>query len=138
MKKLIILAVICLTTTISFAQVKLYAYLLETGTWNRYTDKWEYSRLVNTSLEVTVNKTYISVNDQAGTFLSIDSYEGETIGKTSDGVKYKAVRWNCTDELRRNCLFSMVEYEDDTYLLTVMYNNLSYRYYIRANKLSNF
>ena len=137
MKKLIILAVICLTTTISFAQGKLYAYALESGKWNDYTKHWEYNRAVSVDLTITTAKTYISINDQAGTFLSIDSYEGETNDETYDGIKYTSNRWRCRDEKNRTCNFSMVSYADGTYLVIVMYNNYSYRYYVRATTLSN-
>lgn len=137
MKKLIILAVICLTTTIAFSQGKLYAYALESGKWNNYTGHWEYNKPVSIDLTITTTKTYISIDDQAGTFLSVDSYQGETTDVTHDGIKYTSNRWRCTDEKYRTCNFSMVSYADGTYLVIVMYNNYSYRYYVRATPLSN-
>jgi hypothetical protein len=69
---------------------------------------------------------------------AVDSYEGEENGVTTDGVKYVAVRWGCTDEKYRRCKFSMIKYEDGIYLITVMYNDYSFRYYVRATRLSNF
>jgi hypothetical protein len=138
MKKLIILAIILLTTTSSFSQSKLYAYLLESGSWNSYTGHWEYKKPIDVNLTFTVTKAFISINDVANTVFAVDSYEGEENGVTTDGVKYVAVRWGCTDEKYRRCKFSMIKYEDGIYLITVMYNDYSFRYYVRATRLSNF
>lgn len=138
MKKIIILAIVMLTTSASFSQSKLYAYILESGNWNPSIGHWEYKKPIDVNLTVTVAKTYISINDQAETFISINSYEGEENGTTKDGVKYTAVRWKCTDEKQRTCSFSMIKYEDGVYLLCVMYNNYSFRYYVKTSELSDF
>lgn len=138
MKKLIVLAVMMIMTTASFSQTKLYSYLLESGDWNAYTEHWEYKKPINVNLTFTIAKTYVSIDDVANTYLTINSYDGEDRGTTSSGVKYYAAVWNCTDEKYRGCKFSMIKYDDGQYLITIMYKNYSFRYYIRTSQLSDF
>jgi hypothetical protein len=139
MKKLIILVIVFLITTAAFSQTsKWHASLMEEGPWNDSTTNWEYKKTISVDVIIIITKEDISFNDKYNTFLTINSNEGEVNGITLDSVKYNAARWSCTDEKLRDCIFSMIKYEDGVYLLSVMYNDYSFRYYVKPERSNSF
>ena len=135
MKKLILAVLFSAITIIGFGQTTSYAYKLETGVWNTYTEKWMWEDLKDIDLTFTLGKTYVKINDQAHTFLSIIEQDSET-----DNEKVKSVSWTCTDEKGRRCSFMITFFkESNTITYVTMYNDKCFRYYIRkGNKIDNF
>ena len=139
MKKLIIALTFIVATTTAFAQTKLYAYALEHGSWNSYSKKWEFNELQKVNLIISVFTNAVTINDAAQTSLTIETFEGEKNDKTYEGEPYTSNAWACFDEKNRRCTFSMIKYHTTKDLLvTVRYNNYSFRYYIRSNDVDNF
>lgn len=138
MKKFIT-ALLMLVVTTAFSQTKMYAYGLEHGSWNTSTESWNFNNYRKVNLTVTLYSNAIYINDAAQTSLSIESYEGEKKDVTSDGEPYTADAWTCADEKNRRCTFSIVRYHTSkSILLTVRYNNYSFRYYVRYNDVDNY
>ena len=138
MKKFII-ALLMLIATTTFSQTKMYAYGLEHGAWNEYTEKWDFESYKKVSLTITIYSNVIYINDVAQTSFSVESYEGEKKDVTDGGEPYTANAWTCSDQKNRRCTFSMVRYHTSkSTLITVRYNNYSFRYYVRSNDVDNF
>ena len=132
MKKLIILAIVFLTTTGAFSQTsKWNANALESGSWNEKTQHWNYGEPFEVHLEITLGKTYISINDEGNKRLFFNSYRGKSnVNTTTDGIKYKSESWNCTDDKLRECAFSVIKYSDGKCLFVILYNDYSFRYHV--------
>ena len=134
MRKLILAVLFSAMSIIGLAQTTSYAYKLEFGNWNTYTKKWMWEDLKDVDLTFTLGKTYVKINDQAHTFLSIIEQDDNT-----DDDKLKSVSWICTDEKNRRCTFMITYHKQDNVITYgIMYNDRCFRYYIRNGKVDNF
>jgi hypothetical protein len=136
MKKIILAVLFSAITIIGFTQTPSYAYKLETGVWNTYTEKWNWNDAVDIDLTFTLAKTYVKINDQAHTYLSIIEQDGAE----TDNDRIKSVAWTCNDEKNRRCTFMITLFkETNTITYVVMYNDKCFRYYIkRGSRIDNF
>jgi hypothetical protein len=139
MRKFILAFLMLIATTATFSQTKMYAYGLEHGSWNASAEKWEFNNYRKVNLAISIYSNAIYINDAAQTSFRVESYEGERKDRTSDGELYTANAWGCYDEKNRRCTFSIVKYHTtQDILITIRYNNYSFRYYVRSNDVDNF
>lgn len=135
MKKLIFLILLSILTINVFSQSTSYAYKLEMGTWNIYSEKWNWQDPIDIDLTFTLSKTYVSINDKAKTYLKIIEAD-----KNQNDDDLMSNSWICNDESGRRCVFTMMGFKKKSLIVySIMYNDTCFRYYIKnGSKIDNF
>ena len=128
MKKILLLTILVFIVSFSFSQSKRTAYQLETGSWNEYSKTWDFREPIATRLVFKLSKTYVMINDEANTHLSILNDTND-----DDNSKYKSHSWMCNDEKGRKCTFMMTTYKSDGQTIyVIIYSDICFRYSISA------
>jgi hypothetical protein len=133
MKKILILLAFLFITFISFAQTIENAYRIQSGVWNKYSKSWEWNDAINCNLDFTLSKKYISIDDKAHTFLTIETFEGEE--RNSESITNS---WICYDEKNRRCTFFMTYYKGGQVIYAIMYSDVCWRYVIRSSGVDSY
>ena len=135
MKKFIILITLVILSSSAFSQSYSNVYMMESGTWNTYSETWMWDDAKNVDLTFTLSKTYVKINDRAHTYLSIVEVDKEV-----DDDDVKSTSWICRDEKNRRCIFTMMGFKEKKMIVySIMYNDMAFRYYIRnGSKIDSF
>lgn len=127
MKQLIALTAIFFAFTFTTkAQSFYYATKSYQGSWSSYSQKYVWGSVNNVNIRFTIQGSLVLVNDRAhstyttGTEI-IDRYD-------SDGGHVYG--WNATDESGVACTFMLINYDDGSKLIKVLYSNSAYMYVI--------
>jgi hypothetical protein len=118
MRKFIITAVLVLTCLFSKAQTTIQSKFLDVGTWNEYTQTWDWEKRKYCDVGFFLQGNTIVANDYAKS----SYYTYETINDTPPSFSWKAL-----DEKRKECRIIMKFFEGYSYFI-VMYDNFCYRY----------
>lgn len=118
MRKFIITAILVITCLIAEAQQFIQSKYLDVGTWNTYSQTWDWEKRKYCDVGFMLQGNSIVANDYAKS--SYYTYE------TLDGT-YPTVSWKALDEKRRECRIIMKFFEDYSYFI-VMYDDFCYRY----------
>ena len=119
MKKLILLIAFIIATLVLNAQEIVQSYALDVGSWNSYTDSWDWEIRKKCNVRFILQGDIILANDEAESTY----YTYETLHADDEKAS-----WNAYDEERRKCIVSMVYRSDYEKYLIVMYNDVCYRY----------
>lgn len=135
MKKIIILITLVVLSSSAFSQTYSNVYMMETGTWNTYSETWRWDDVKNVDLTFTLSKTYVKINDRAHTYLSIVEVDKEV-----DDNDVKSTSWICRDENNRRCIFTIMGFKEKKMIVySIMYNDMAFRYYIKTgSRIDNF
>ena len=125
MKSLFLIIAILFATT-TFAQKTYYCSSTIVGEYNYYTQKYVWGDYKPSSMEITVKKNIVLINDQAGSVYILSS---KLLDEKSGGIDQ--IAWNAKDEKNRNCIVKLTTYEDYTMMLYVMYDDMAIGYTIK-------
>jgi L-rhamnose mutarotase len=122
MKRILLVLVLTLTLVSVFAQTQtknlsLVSTSCKTGTWNEYTQKYNWDETVEALITFTVTSTHIYADDEARSVYKIIRKTSETDASTT---------WSAIDEKKRSCLIMLSKGLEDIVVMTVGYNNLSF------------
>jgi hypothetical protein len=125
MKKLIILFLLFYTST-SFAQSDGLIYMVASGPWNTYTQKYDLTyRDVNMSFRL--EKSVIYINDGANSV-----YITENSVLEQDDSRAIIVSWDARDERSRRCrIFMGQNHSTGDKSLIVTYSDYMFQYFYR-------
>lgn len=129
--KLLVLALLAWGLGQMQAQELDRAYSIQTGKYDKYLKKWNWTKAEDVNLRFTFDGNYIKINDDYGT--RIYTYEdlGETFEYDGDGDRFGKHVWKALDEKNRKCMFVMIWYKTIKLVTyTVMYSDVAFRYYI--------
>jgi len=130
MKALILSLLLCVST-FSFGQKIETTYQVQSGTYNKYSKKWDWNDALDREIEIKLDKSVVYIYNNANTILYTYEDLGEKNDYDKDGDKYKTHTWRAYDDKNRKCLFMMTWYVD-------INSDTGFRFYIRNNELSNF
>jgi hypothetical protein len=138
MKALILSLLLCVST-FSFGQKIETTYQVQSGTYNKYSKKWDWNDALDREIEIKLDKSVVYIYNNANTILYTYEDLGEKNDYDKDGDKYKTHTWRAYDDKNRKCLFMMTWYVDIKLIVySVIYSDTGFRFYIRNNELSNF
>ena len=121
----------------AYSQSNVYdVYKTQTANWDEYKKEWQYDNSIYTKIQITVNGKNIYFTDKANSRYTVYDDDGESNGKTNSGIPYKSHTWKCYDESNRKVYFKITIYDNSTDLvITVMYDNILFRYYVSRSYL---
>lgn len=137
MKKAKLLALALLTWGAGLLQAQNldHAFSLQTGKYDKYLKKWNWSKAEDVDLNFSFDGNYIKIHDEYGTRIYTYEDEGETTGYDDDGDRYTRHVWKALDEKNRKCMFIMLWYKSIKLVTyTVMYSDYAFRYYITTQR----
>ena len=142
MKKVIFLLIVIFTVLQSSAQTSYVSTYNQTGEYSTIFEKWNWSDLNRSVIPIKITKSFIEFENQAKSKFTIIEDKGEDVGQNSAGLRYKGHNWIAIDHKYRKCYVLMTHYFDDDYdnVLTIMYEDLAFRYYIpkKRNGIDSF
>jgi len=136
MKKTMLVLGTLLLAIGSFSQTKSGKFntnYMQVGKWNVENRKFEFEDEVKVNLIITMTDSKVWIDDNANTNLTILKDAG-TIKKD----EYTSRAWDCLDEKKRKCNLLIAKYNDGQRILSIMYNNLCFRYYVSNSRIDNF
>ena len=133
--KLLALALLMWGAGLLQAQNLDHAYALQTGKYDKYLKKWNWSKAEHVDLNFTFDGNYIKIHDEYGTRIYTYEDGGETTGYDDDGDRFSKRIWKSLDEKNKKCVFIMIWYSNIKLVTyTVMYSDYAFRYYITTQK----
>ena len=134
MKKLL-LCIFLLISVSCLAQEKIFFSTFKNviGKWEKYDKKWTYGKFSYVDITFVYSQGYLTCNDEAKSYYKLKG--SSTIEKMQgiDVVSFSDV----ADERGRNCIVSFLTYEDGSKVITIMYSDTIFRYYVQP-ELSQF
>jgi hypothetical protein len=119
MKKILLVLILLVFSSLSIAQNKIESYALAIGHWNRYLKQFQYESPIYCSISFYFQRNVIIANDVAkSTYYTYNCIEANDF----------LASWNAYDEEERNCIVSLI-YGETTYFI-VAYKDICYRYYV--------
>jgi hypothetical protein len=127
MKKFIAIAAILFAfTSATKAQTILNATKAYQGSWNSYSGKYEWGTANEVNIRFTIQGALVLVGDRAGSTYSTSDEITDRFD--SDGGHEYA--WKAVDERGVSCIFKMINYNDGSKLIMVMYSDNAYMYVV--------
>jgi hypothetical protein len=127
MKQLIAIAAIFFAFSFTTkAQQVYYAVKSYQGTWNNSSQKYVWGTPNNVNMRFTIQGNIVLVNDRNGSSYTT----GTQIVNRIDSDGGHEYGWSATDESGVTCTFKLVNYNDGSKLILVLYSNYAYMYVI--------
>lgn len=132
MKKILTVLLVAISL-IGYSQkpLKIETYKNIMGSWNTYSEKWDYDEYNYESIDFYISGNTISVGDKNQSRYRIIG-SGDKSGSTYNinEILYK----NCTDEKGRHCSIIFLYYKKEDYRnIVIIYNNMIFRYYTKED-----
>ena len=137
MKK-IILGLLLLVSSTLFSQTSYRALMFQHAYKNEITDKYVWEKSQNVNLIVTINKSVVTIENEANTKLTCYEVYSEERDVDDDGDSYTLKIWRAKDKEGLKCLFSMMIYDSPnvTYnVYSILYSDIAFRYYVKRTSI---
>ena len=129
MKQLIIAAtLLTVFAPAAKAQEICHATNFTTARFDTATGKYDWSTAAATDLRITLSRSTLSIDDQAGSFFTL----GQPTANMVDEDGTRAREWKATDKNGVECILQMVKYANGARVITVFYGDSGVMYAIPA------
>lgn len=138
MKRLIVL-IFMFVSICSFAQKIEYCYQVQSGKYDKYSQKWTWSESMKRDIMIKLEGSIIYIYNNANTIITTYDDLGEKYDFDKDGDGFKSHTWKAYDDKSRKCIFAMTWYTElPIVVYSIIYGDMGFRFYMNNDKLSNF
>lgn len=130
MKKTILVISLVIMSFLTYSQTYFQSFKTEIGTFNERTRDWEFEKGSVSTMLITVEKSYIQVDDDAHSLYRIQRRLEDVRERD-----YTSWAWETLDEKNRTCIVQFTNYFNrNVGTMMVIYNNACIVYNLKRNK----